>query len=199
MPDPDELPGPIELAVTFTGTLERLGIQYLVGGSLASSVHGEPRSTNDIDVVAELAPMHIGPFIDAVSPEYYVSEDAVREAVASGTSFNIIHLAGAMKVDVFVAGNDPFNAERLRHRERVRVSVNPPSFIYVDSAEHSVLRKLEWYRRGGEVSERQMRDVVAILRIQGSRLDRSRLETWADRLRISDLLLRAWAAAELHE
>lgn len=137
--DPDELPGPIELAVSFTGTLERLGIPYLVDGSLAA----------------------------------------------------------AMKVDVFVAGNDPFNAERLRHRERVRVSADPASFINVDSAEHSVLRKLEWYRRGGEVSERQMRDVVAILRIQGTRLDRLRLETWAARLGVSDLLRRALAAAGL--
>ena len=195
--DPDELPGPIELAVSFTSLLERLGISYLVAGSLASSVHGEPRSTNDIDVVADLRAIHVDRFLDAVSPEYYASADAVRTAVESGTSFNIIHLAAALKVDVFVTGSDPFEAERLRHRERVRVSADPESFIYVDSAEHAALRKLEWYRRGGEVSERQMRDVVAILRIQGARLDRLRLETWAARLGVSDLLERARTAAGL--
>ena len=191
----DELPDPIALALSFTRTLERLGIQYLIGGSLASSVHGEPRSTNDIDVVADLREQQIAAFVDAVRPEYYVSVDAVREAVTSGGSFNIIHTDGAVKIDVFVAGNDAFNAERLRCRQRIRVSADAASSMYVDTAEHSVLRKLEWYRRGGEVSERQWRDVVAILRIQGARLDRSRLHGWASRLGVSDLLSRADADA----
>ena len=103
----------------------------------------------------------------------------------------------AVKVDVFIAGRDAFNEERLRLRQKVQVTADPPRHLYVDTAEHSVRRKLDWYRRGGEVSDRQWRDVVSILRIQGRRLDRSRLETWGARLGVSDLLERALEEAGL--
>jgi hypothetical protein len=199
--EPDSSPDPIAVAVAFSATLERLGIRYLIGGSLASSVHGEPRSTNDIDVVAEILPAHVTSFLAAVDGEYYVSEEAVHAALTSaarrvpGDSFNLIHLSGAIKVDIFVAGTDPFNAERLRQRERVRVSESPEAYLFVDTAEHSLLRKLEWYRRGGEVSDRQWRDVLAIVRVQGERLDRTRLTMWADALRVADLLGRVLSEA----
>ncbi|HSH76181.1 MAG TPA: hypothetical protein VLA09_10900, partial [Longimicrobiales bacterium] len=168
------------IAVSFTGLLERLDIRYLVGGSVASSVHGEPRSTNDIDIVADLRPERLDAFVEALSTEYYVSRTAAREAVRLGASFNVIHVGAAVKVDVFVAGRDPFNEERLKRRQLIEISDDPPASIYVDTAEHSVLRKLEWFRRGGEVSDRQWRDVVAILRLQGESLDRTHLATWAD-------------------
>ena len=99
-------------------------------------------------------------------------------------AFNVIYLAGAMKADIFVAGADPFNAERLRCRQHV--SLTGDAHFFVDAAEHSVLRKLEWYRRGGETSERQWRDVLAVLRVQRGRLDESRLKSWAARLDVSD-------------
>ncbi len=192
---PESLPDPGAVAIEFTGILERLGIRYLVGGSLASSIHGEPRSTNDIDVVADLRMEHVTPFVEAVERDYYVHAPAVRRAVRSAASFNVIHMDAAVKVDVFLSGNDAFDAERLRLRERIELSSESGGSMYVDTAEHSILRKLEWFRRGGEVSERQWRDVVAILRIQGGRLDRARLENWAGRLGISDLLDRAGAEA----
>ena len=198
---PDANPDPIAVAVSFAATLERLGIPYLVGGSMASSVHGEPRSTNDIDIVADLRQERVRSLLDAVGEAYYVNEDAVRAAIqaadrgAPGDSFNLIHISGAIKVDLFIAGTDAFNAERLRRRERVQLSSEPAAWLFVDTAEHSLLRKLEWFRRGGEVSERQWRDVIAIARVQGERLDRSRLEHWAERLGVSDLLVRVLAEA----
>ncbi len=100
-------------------------------------------------------------------------------------------MSAAVKVDVFLAGRDPFDQERLRLRERLLVSTAPPSWLWMDTAEHSVLRKLERYRRGGEVSERQWRDVVAVLRIQGSGIDSSHLDAWGGRLGVADLLERA--------
>jgi hypothetical protein len=190
---PDSLPDPIEIAVEFAELLERLGIRYLVGGSLASSVHGEPRSTNDVDVVADFSQADVAPFLKALGPGYYVDETAVRGAMRSGGSFNVIHMDTAVKVDVFVAGADPFNQERLRLAERVEVWREPAASMFIDTAEHSVLRKLEWYRRAGEVSERQWRDVVAILRVQGATLDDARLDEWAARLQVTDLLKRARA------
>lgn len=192
---PDVLPDPVAVAVHFTAVLEDLGIRHLVGGSLASSIHGEPRSTNDIDILADFREEHVAPFVEAVKAEYYVSASAVREAIRSAGSFNAIHTSGAVKVDVFITGSDPFNEERLARRERLQVGEDPASRVFMDTAEHSVLRKLEWYRRGGETSERQWRDVVAILRIQGTDLDRDRLDHWATRLGVSDLLERAWAEA----
>jgi len=190
---PASLPEPVAVAIAFAETLERLGIRYLIGGSLASSVHGEPRSTNDVDILADFAQEHVGPFVTAVQPDCYVNPPAVRAAVRSSLHFNVIHMGAAMKVDVFVAGRDPFNQERLRLREELQVTAEPATRLYIDTAEHSVLRKLEWYRRGGEVSERQWRDVLAILRIQASRLDHGHLDAWARELRVTDLLERARA------
>ena len=111
----------------------------------------------------------------------------MRGTVAAGESFNAVHFASAIKVDFFVAGDDPFEAERLQRRERIEM---PNGAVYVDTAEHTMLRKLEWYRRGGEVSERQWRDVQAIARVQGDRLDREHLRLWATRLDVLDLLER---------
>lgn len=188
---PDSLPDPIAVALSVTELLELLGIRYLVGGSVASSVHGEPRSTNDVDIVADLRSEHVGPFLDSLGGAYYASRPAVEQAVRSGSSFNVIHMDTAVKVDVFVVGGDPFEEERLKRRARVEFSAGGMGSLYVDCAEYSVLRKLEWFRRGGEVSDRQWRDVVAILRVQGARLDPQRLETWAEPLGVSDLLEQA--------
>lgn len=198
---PDALPDPIAVAVSFADKLEQLDIRYLVGGSLASSVHGEPRSTNDIDIVADLKEEHVASLLQALGDDYYASEEAVRAALRfaqqqpAGGSFNVIHRSSAIKIDVFIAGNDPFDAERLRLRERAQVTSDPASYFFVDTAEYSLLRKLEWYRRGGEASERQWRDVLAIARVQGERLDHTRLVLWADRLRVSDLLARVLSDA----
>jgi hypothetical protein len=111
--------------------------------------------------------------------------------VRTDGTFNVIYVHGGIKIDVFVAGRDPFNQERLRCRELVRPSADPEPALYVDTAEHSILRKLEWYRRGGEVSERQWRDVLGMLRLQGDRLDQARLDRWAQELGITELLDRA--------
>jgi hypothetical protein len=189
---PDSFPEPIRVAIDIAAKFERLDIPYLAVGSLASSLHGAPRSTDDIDFVVSLDPARAQRLVAALSPEYYVSEAAAREAAAAprGGSFNTIHLPTAVKVDLFVAGDDPFDAERLRRRGRVRLSADHAAELFVDTAEYTVLRKLEWYRRGGEVSERQWSDVVAVLRAQGARLDRSAMDQWAQRLGISDLLQR---------
>lgn len=146
---------------------------------------------DNIDIVADLRPQHVQPLLSALGSAYYVDGGAVREAVAQGGTFNAIHLTTAVKVDVFVAGADPFDAERVAHGRRARVLQDPPRDIWIDTPEHTVLRKLEWFRRGGEASERQWRDVIGVLRAQGERLDPGRMSSWAARLGVSDLLDRA--------
>jgi len=187
---PDELLDPVAIALHVGGMLDTMGVIWLTGGSIAGSVHGEVRSTQDVDMVVALHPRHVKPLQEALGRDYYVDGDEMQRAVKAAASFNAIHFASAIKVDFFVAGGDAFEAERLAHRQRLSMSGGT---LYVDTAEHTMLRKLEWYRRGGEVSERQWRDVQAIARIQGHRLDRERLRLWAGRLGVSDLLQRVFA------
>jgi hypothetical protein len=181
------LQDPIEIATDTGARLDALGVAWVIGGSIASSVHGEPRSTQDVDMVVALFDRHVTSLGKAMSSDYYVDTDAMRVAVATGGSFNAIHFASAIKVDFFVASDDPFEAERLQSRQRIEL---PTGALYVDTAENTLLRKLEWYRRGGEASERQWRDVQAIARIQGGRLDLMHLRLWASRLGVPDLLER---------
>lgn len=142
----------------------------------------------DVDMVIGLRGNHVAALARALGADYYVDADAMRAAVQSAQSFNAVHLASAIKLDFFVAGSDPFEAERLAGRIRVET---PLGALWVDTAEHTLLRKLEWYRRGGEVSERQWRDVQAIIRLQGDALDREVLHRWAGRLGVAELLTRA--------
>jgi hypothetical protein len=184
---PDESADPVAIALDVGRRLDAIGLPWVIGGSLASSVHGEPRATLDVDMVVVLRARQVNTFVAALERDYYIDRDTVRTAVKDSTSFNAVHFASAVKVDFFVAGADPFEAERLSQRMPVEM---PDGVLYVDSAEHTLLRKLEWYRRGGESSERQWRDVLAIARIQGERLDRERLLHWGGRLGVTDLLER---------
>lgn len=188
---PDSLPEPIVVASLVAGALTRLGVLYVIGGSFASSVHGEPRSTNDIDLVADLREADVDAFIDVTGSDCYVSRHAIIEAIRTGGAFNVIHMPTAVKVDIFVAGFDAFDRERLQRRIPVSfASDSDPVTLFVDTAENTILRKLEWYRRGGESSERQWRDVTGIVNAQSSRLNRAYLREWALKLGVSDLMER---------
>ena len=188
---PDQLPDFLRVALELAAHLDRLGIRYVAGGSLASSFHGEPRSTNDVDLVIALPPSGVDALVAALGELYYISAEAARQAARTGGVFNVIHLDTAVKADLFVAGADPFDAERIACGTREALGESPTSFLRIDTAENTILRKLEWYRRGAEVSERQWRDVLGIIRAQGAHLDWTRLESWAPRLGVSDLLMRA--------
>lgn len=177
--------------------LEGLGIRYFLGGSVASSSHGVPRTSIDADVIAELRREHVPAFLERLRGAYYVAEDRVRTAVDARRSFNLIHLATMFKIDLFVAKGRPFDRQAL---ERARPGVlddrpGAPAF-QVASAEDTVLAKLEWFRAGGEASDRQWADVVGMLRAGRATLDRDHLERWAPALGVEDLLGRARAEAE---
>jgi hypothetical protein len=192
---PGALPDPVAVAVDVAQCFERIGVAYVIGGSFASSLHGEPRSTNDIDFVADLDVSSARQFTESLGGGFYADADVASTAARAGGSFNLVHIETAIKIDVFVAGADALDAERLRRRQLARVdSPKGATALYVDTPEDIVLRKLEWYRRGGQVSERQWRDVVAVLGVQ-KHLDQSYLDTWAQRLGVGDLLRRAIAQA----
>jgi hypothetical protein len=172
--------------------LEALNVRAYVGGSVASSVHGVPRASIDADIVANLESEHVGPFVERLQGAYYVDETRVRAAVTTRRSFNAIHLPTAFKVDVFAAKRRPFDAEALRRArpELLEDSPDAPRFA-VASAEDIVLAKLEWFREGGEVSDRQWADVVGVLKTASTRIDQAYLTRWAAALRVQDLLDRA--------
>lgn len=172
--------------------LDQLGIPYLICGSLASSVHGMVRSTNDVDILADMRPNDVCRFIEALREEFYIHEDAVTEAVRDGSSFNVIHYETAFKVDIFVAAGSPFGQMQIARAQTATVE---GLTICVASAEDTVLAKLLWYRQGGESSVQQWRDVVGIVKVRGADLDREYLRAWASRLGVMDLLERALAQA----
>jgi len=184
---------PLEQVVAVGAILDSLDIAWVLGGSLASSIVGEPRSTMDIDIAVRLPAERVVELVDAVRGEYYVDESMALDAVARHSSFNLIHSGTGMKVDLFALGDDPLDVRQLARRERIVVDAEVS--IWVGAADDQVLRKLRWYRMGGEVSERQWRDVLAILKVQGPRISTEELLVAADPLGLADLVERAVAEA----
>ena len=179
----------LDIARRVIEALNDLGVSYHVGGSYASSVHGVPRQTRDIDLVVDLAEPAVEAFVGRLSPDFYVDGDAARRAIRTRDSFNLIHRATAFKVDVFVRGDSPFDLQEFARAESVLIDESGHR-LRVKTAEDTLLRKLAWYRDGGEVSDRQWGDAQGIARTQGARLDRDYLERWAAELRVDDLLRR---------
>ena len=172
--------------------LDLLAVPYAIGGSLASSVVGEPRSTIDVDIVADLRPEHIESFIAQLLPRFYIPEERLRRAVRERLSANLIDQDTGMKVDVFIAGGTPLDDAALTRR--LPFAPRPGAgVLYVHTPEDVLLQKLRWYRKGGEVSDRQWRDVIGIVRVQGARLDSSYLTYGAALLGVTDLLDRVLA------
>jgi len=172
--------------------LEHLGVRYYIGGSLASSLYGLSRSTMDVDLVADLAAEHARPLAEALRPAYYVSEPAMAEAIASKSCFNVIHLPTSFKVDVFVLKDREYDREAMTRRRADSLDPNrPEQRLFFASPEDVVLAKLEWFRLGSGVSDRQWRDVVEVLRVQGGALDEEYLDRWAPGLGVAELLHKA--------
>lgn len=188
---------PIETALVVVRHLEALDIPHTIGGSIASSFAGEPRSTVDIDIVVALEEQHVEPLAAALSAEFYVDADALRRAIRTQSSANLIHQATQLKVDLFVAGGTPLDTRQLARR--LPVDLGDGRRLYIHPPEDILLQKLRWYRRGGEISDRQWRDVLAIVRVQGARLDRAYLREGAGILDVADLLERAMREAPAGE
>jgi hypothetical protein len=174
---------------------EALSVEYRVGGSVASSALGVGRSTLDVDVVADLRSEHVASFVERLAVDYYIDPDSIHDAIKRRSSFNVIHLASMMKVDVFVLKVREFDRQAFARVQRRDIGEGPPRLFPITTAEDIILHKLEWYRLGNEVAQRQWDDVLGVLRLQGTALDRAHLEHWARELGLEDLLGRAFDEA----
>jgi hypothetical protein len=186
---------PFEIASEVTEFLEQEGVEYFLGGSLASTLYGEPRFTQDVDIVVRLRPAHVSQIVQQFQGGYYLSSTALEDAIRLKQSANLIHLKTNFKIDLIVSRERPF--EMSRFQRRVRRTVAGRQFWFC-SPEDIVLVKLEWYRDSGEALDRQLRDIQTVLMVQEG-LDLGYLRSWADKLDVRELLEASLSDARLDD
>ena len=175
------------LLTDVVGLLAKLGIPHMVVGSFASMIHGEPRTTQDLDVVIDPTGDQLEQLLQGLPSErYYVDPDVARDARKRRSMFNVIDMATAWKVDLIVRKTRPFSAEELRRRSKATIRG-----VIVDAAtaEDTIIAKLEWSKAGS--SERQLEDVAGIVRVRGADLDLAYIERWVDELELREQWDRA--------
>jgi len=182
---------PIQITQLIAKVLNRLQIPYLVGGSLASSLHGIPRATQDVDMVAGLKSQDVTPLVKALEAAFYIDADMIHEAIRHGSCFNVIHLDTMFKIDIFVLQDDPASHEEMTRRELYKLSEESEQGLFLATAEDIILRKLYGFQLGGGSSERQWNDVLGVLQVQKEKLDYSYLRRLAHQMGIANLLKQA--------
>ncbi len=189
-------PDPIAVTLQVTHALEDLQVPYLVVGSLASAYYGVSRSSLDSDIVVDLKPEQVPTLAQKLGSDFYVDERMAQEAVRRQGSFNLIHRPTMFKVDVFIAKQRPFDRAQLERRRALKFDAEGKQTAFLASAEDTILAKLEWYRLGDQISDRQWQDILGILKVQKGRLDFVLLRDWAVQIGVADLLERATAEAK---
>ena len=194
----DNVPDILAAITPIVEALEEFGIPYHIGGSVASSIYGMLRATIDADLIADLHLEHIRPLVIQLQTDYYIDEDMIRDAIRRRSSFNVIHLDTMLKVDVYIPKFRSFDQEELR-RAQQEVLLEGTRPFNIASPEGTILNKLEWYRMGGEVSDRQWNDILGVIKVQGTHLDMDYLQKWSANLKVIDLLERALVDAGLKD
>lgn len=184
---------PQELLVLseFAGTLDELSIAYAIGGSVASSIYGQVRFTQDVDITTEPFDDKAEKLYELLKSQYYINKQAMYQALKSSESFNVIHFETAFKIDVFVRKETAFQRQLLARRRLLRLSDSIDRDFSIVSPEDVILLKLQWYRAGDCSSQIQLSDVIGVFRIQQDTLDLDYLKKWAGTLGVLDLLNNA--------
>ena len=192
-----------EISQSLQGLLEAfeaLGIRYYISGSLASSAHGLPRTTRDVDLVAALFESHIEPLVSRLEQDYYIDADMIRDAMHHRMAFNVLYLATMLKIDIFPLLNEPFALSAFR-----RATSRPLDFgqgqqpMRLATAEDIVLHKMRWYELTQRSSERQWLDILGVLKVQQDNLDLEYVTHWAKNFGLVDLLEQALRDSRIEE
>jgi len=174
------------------GTLEQVGIGYMLTGSFASSYHGAPRATQDIDVVISPTPDQLRSLVALFSTtDYYTDLNAALDAQRREGMFNIIDLATGWKIDFIIQKSRPFSRAEFDRRSVVEVE---GLRLSIATAEDVLIAKIEWAKLGG--SERQIEDAAGIIRIRSEKLDRVYIQNWVRQLKLEEQWAAACRAAE---
>ena len=177
-------------------TLDRLGIDYYVGGAVASLAHGIYRTTADVDIIAEMPLGQVPAFVQSLKDTYYVDADMIKDAIRHRSEFNVIHLNTMFKVDIFLPKRRPFDRSIRQRVQKSELKIlDESSLVNMESPEDVILTKLEWYKMGGEVSDRQWGDILGVLKVQKQHLNGEYLRQWAAEIGVADLLARAFQQA----
>jgi hypothetical protein len=185
-----------EVIEQLTDVLDTLGIRYTIGGSVASALYGTVRFTRDADITVQLSSSLADRLYELLKDEFYVSREAMGEALRRQSSFNVIHFRTAFKIDLFIQGPGAFEGRLWDRRRMLRLSEVSPREVSVVSPEDIVLLKLRWFSMTGGTSERQWNDVLGVLMVQGQALDFEYLTDTAKELGLEELLKRAIAEAD---
>jgi len=176
---------------------ERLGIDYCIGGSVASSAYGIARATMDVDLIAKIETKHVDNLVKALEKNYYIDAGMITNAIQEKSSFNLIHLETMIKIDVFILRNQPYDLKAFDRRQTDTLDEESARKFYLSSPEDVILSKLQWYNLGGRLSQQQLKDVLGVLKVQGDRLDLKYLKYWASKLNLSDLLNGSFNDADI--
>jgi hypothetical protein len=171
---------------------EKLFIPYYIGGSIASSVYGMARATLDVDIIADLKINHIAYLNQILEHQYYIDEDMIADAIRTSSSFNLIHLETIIKIDVFIHKEDSYAEMALRRKRQDTFEELANVEFYFSSPEDIIIAKLQWYKIGGFVSERQWLDTIGVIKVQGDLLDKKYLKSWSQKLGLSSLMQKAF-------
>lgn len=183
---------PLLVVSKLARVFDDLGVRYVVGGSLASSIYGIPRATQDVDLVADLRLSHVDGFTGALGGEFYVDAEMIRDAIQRRSSFNVIHLETMFKADVFIQQGDPWSRGAMTRARTEQIDIpEGQAAVRFASPEDTLLHKLIWYKLGHQISDRQWSDILGVLKVQGTALDQVYLDRWAPRLDVLDVLHRA--------
>ncbi len=186
-----------EVIKILTDILDELKIGYAIGGSIASSIYGTPRFTQDADISVQPFSSVAERFYEMLKDSFYISKEAMYQAISSHSSFNVIHFETAFKIDIFTVNTD-FERLLLTRSKKNKIEESINKAFSLVSPEDIILLKLKWYKQSDCVSERQWSDVQGVLAVQKERLDFDYLKNWAKKLELNELLQKVMANLDLH-
>lgn len=190
-------PAEIEVIKLFTDILDELNIPYAIGGSIASSVYGRVRFTQDADITVTLLDDKAEQFYNSIRRHFYISKSAMHQAVRGKTSFNVIHTQTAFKIDVFVAQDNEFDNNLIQRAQKIKLSEDIEKTFSVVTAEDIILLKLMWYKQTDCSSEKQWSDLLGVLTGRRDALDFDYIKSWSKKLQVDVLLTRAMKESEI--